>query len=52
MSLNLIIHVSDSHNLKIVNNIFFLIFEGGHIFLSWGVYTYVCVNIKYVKTKY
>ena len=38
MSLNLIFHISDFHNLKIVNNIFFFIFEGGLIFLSRGVY--------------
>ena len=34
MSLNLIFHIADFHNLKIVNNIFFFIFEGGLIFLS------------------
>ena len=32
--------MSDFHNLKIVNNIFFLIFEGGLIFLSRGGYIY------------
>ena len=38
MSLNFIFYISDFHNLKIVNNIFFFIFEGGLIFLSRGVY--------------
>ena len=41
MSLNLIFHMSNFHNLKTVNNIFFFIFEGGRIFLSIGVYVYV-----------
>ena len=36
MSLHLIFHISDFHNLKIVNNIFFFLFEGGLIFLSSG----------------
>ena len=38
MSLNLIFHMSDFNNLKIVNNIFFFILEGGLIFLSRAVY--------------
>ena len=38
MSLNLIFHISDFHNLKIASNIFFFIFEGGLKFLSMGVY--------------
>ena len=38
MSLNLIFHISDFHNLKVVNKIFFFIFEGGHTFLTRGVY--------------
>ena len=37
MSLNLIFHISDIHNLKIVHNIFFFILESGLIFLSWCV---------------
>ena len=37
MSLNLMFHISDFHNLKIVNNIFFLIFKGDLISLSRGV---------------
>ena len=45
MSLNLIFHRSDFHNLKIVNNIFFFIFEGGLIFLSKCVYTNECVCV-------
>ena len=36
MSLKLIFHVSDFHNLKIVNKIFFFIFEGGLMFLFSG----------------
>ena len=38
LSLCLIFYISDFHNLKIVNNIFFLIFEGGIISLSRGIY--------------
>ena len=33
----LIFHISDFHYLKIVNNVFFIIFEGGLIYLSRGV---------------
>ena len=36
MSLNLIFHISDFYHLKIVNNIFFFIFEGGLIILFRG----------------
>ena len=43
MALNLIFHISDFHNLKIVDNIFFFIFKGGLIFLSRGVC--VCIYI-------
>ena len=32
-----IIYISDFHNLKVVNNIFFFIFEAGLIFLSRGL---------------
>ena len=42
MSLNLIFHMSDFHNLKIVNNIIFFIFTGGLIFLSRGVKGCTC----------
>ena len=38
LSLCLIFHISDFHNLKIVNNIFFFIFKDGLIFSSKGVY--------------
>ena len=37
MTLNLIFHIYDFHDLKIVNKIFFFIFEGGLKFLSRGV---------------
>ena len=42
LSFYLIFHLSAFHNLKIVNNIFFLILEGGLIFLSRGV----CIEIS------
>ena len=38
MFLNLIFHISDFHNLEIVNNIFFFGFEGGYIFLLKDLY--------------
>ena len=41
MSLNLTFHISDFHNLKIINNIFFFIFEGGLIILYRGIYIYI-----------
>ena len=43
LSLCLIFHISDFHNLKIVNNIFFFIFESGFTFLSRGVYIYIYI---------
>ena len=46
MSLNLIFCISDFYNLKIVNNEFFFIFEGGLIFLSRAVYINVISNKK------
>ena len=39
---NYLYALSDFHNLKIVNNTFFFIFEGGLIFLSKGEWV-VCV---------
>ena len=38
MSLNIIFHIFDFHDLKDLNNIFFFIFEDGLKFLSKGVY--------------
>ena len=49
MSLNFILHITDFHNLKIVNNIFFLIFEGGLIFLSRGVYIIFRITFTHAK---
>ena len=49
MPLCLIFHISDFHNSKIVNNIFFFIFEGGLIFLPWGVYNFHSMN-KYATS--
>ena len=43
MSLKLIFHISDFHNLKIVNNFVFFLFEGGLIFLSRDVYIYIYI---------
>ena len=39
----LIFHISDFHNLKIVNDMFFFIFEGGLKFLSRSVYIYIYI---------
>ena len=47
MSFNFIFHISDFHNLKIVENIFVFIFEGGLIFLYRYVYTYVMSSISF-----
>ena len=51
MSLNPIFHIFDLDNSKIVNNIFFFIFEGGLMFLSRDVYVfvYVCVCVCVYK---
>ena len=45
MYLNLIFHIYDFHNLKIVNNIFFFISERSLIFLSRGVQSYFIFNL-------
>ena len=55
MSLNIIFHISNFHDLKIVNNIF--IFEGGLIFLSREgvcvyVYIYIYIYIYIVERMY
>ena len=49
MSLNRIFYISDFHKSKIVNNMFFLIFEGGLIFLSRSVYDKKLSFIFYIK---
>ena len=44
MSLNLNFHISDFHNLKIVSNVFFFIFEDGLIFyIQWCIYMCMCI---------
>ena len=43
--ITLIFYISDFHNSKIVNNIFFFIFEGGLIFLSRDEYSYIYIYI-------
>ena len=51
MFLCLIFHISDFHNLKIVNNIFFFIFEGVLIFLSRSVhYWWDLVRLKQLSS--
>ena len=40
--------ISDFYDLKIINNIFFFIFEGGLIFLSRGVYNSFSCNSLYI----
>ena len=52
MSLNLIFHISDFQNLKLVNNIFFFIFEGGLIILYRGVYGGLFQNWHHKLMKY
>ena len=49
MLLNHIFHISDFHNLKIVNYIFFFIFEDGLIFLSRDNYIYIYIYIYKLK---
>ena len=51
MSLNLIFHISNFHNSKIVNNIFFFVFEGVLIFLSRGIYIYIYIYIFTLCTR-
>ena len=41
----LIFYISDFHNLRIVNNIFFFIFEGCLIFLFRGVFTEILIPV-------
>ena len=51
MSLSLIFHISDFHNLKIVNNIFLFIFEGGFSFCP-GVYVFYVYSMEmYIWSK-
>ena len=44
MVLKLMFHISDIHNFKIINNVFFFVFKGGLIFLPKGGYIYIFMN--------
>ena len=50
LSLCFIFHLPDFHNLKIINNIFFFIFEGSLIIFVQGC-IYLYIHIEYIKSQ-